>query len=353
MAAHFRVAGQIADKALKAVREAAKEGATLWELCQLGDKVMADDLSALAPLDVAKGIAFPTCVNPNNIPAHMSPPTPEDESNLTLAHGDVVNFMLGAQVDGFPAVVGETFIVGESVESPVTGAKADLMHAAWNASEAAIRTLTKGRRTYGVTAVVDKVAKNFGTSAVQSMISNTFEKNVLYGAKEIILNPTKEHKNQTSTYEFEQNDVWGLDILISTSADGKVRNSNYKTSLYKLTGSKYALKLRTSQQALRLFKPKAADMFPVNIKNFEDPKKMRLGLIECSRHHVTLPYDIMEGKPGDYIAQFFTTVAIGPNGLVKYTHPSFDGSLYTTDKKVEDEELQQLLAMPLHEPATI
>lgn len=329
------------------MRAAAVDGSKLFDLCELGDRVILQELRVNAGRKIPNGIAFPTCVNPKNIPAHMSPTSAEDEANLTLVNGDVVNVMLGAQVDGFPSVVAETFIVGESKESPITGANADLMHAAWNASEAAIRTLQKGKKSHHVTTIVDKVAKDFGTTAVQSMMSHNHEKNVLYGPKEIILNPTKEHKALTASADFSQYDVWGLDILILTSTDGKVKSSKYRTSLYKLTGNNYSLKLKSSQSALKMFKEKVTGLFPANVKIFEDPRKVRVGLIECANHQVVLPYDIMEGKAEDSIAQFFTTVAIGPNGLVKYTNPTFNGDAYKTDKKVEDEEIAKLIATPL------
>lgn len=351
MAEKYKIAGKAANKALAAVREAAKDGSKLFDLCELGDSILNEELKKTASLKSPRGIAFPTCVNPNNIPAHLSPISADDEANLTLVNGDVVNVMLGAQVDGFPAVVAETFIIGESAESPITGVKADLMHAAWNASEAAIRLLQeKGKKSNHVTATVDKVAGEFGVTAVQSMMSHNHEQNVLYGPKEIILNPTKEHKNQTSNSDFSKYDVWGLDILISTSKDGKVKNSNYRTSLYKLTGNSYALKLKSSHFALSEFKKKAQGLFPANLKIFEEPKKVRGGLGECSNHQVVLAYDIMEGKADDQIAQFFTTVAIGPEGIVKYTSPSFNEKLYQTEKKIQDESLLQLLSVPLPEP---
>lgn len=346
----YKIAGRIANKALAAVRAASIEGAKLFDLCQLGDKIIVDELRSAASAKISKGIAFPTCVNPGSIPAHLSPVSAEDESNLTLAQGDVVNVMLGAQVDGYPAVVAETFVIGESEETPITGPKADLLHAAWNASEAAIRTLQqKGKKSGHVTAIVDKVAADFGTTAVQSMMSHNHEKNVLYGPKEIILNPAKEHKNQTESHDFSQYDVWGLDILVSTSEDGKVTNSKHKTTLFKLTGNSYALRLKSSHLALKEFKDKVKGPFPANIRQFDDPRKVRVGLIECTNHQVVLPYDVMEGKPQDSIAQFFTTVTIGPKGLVKYTSPTFNEKLYKTDKKVEDAEIAALIATPLPE----
>lgn len=343
----YKIGGRISDGALKLVRAAAKEGAKVFELCELGDKSMNDSLKTAVGKKVSKGIAFPTCVNPNNIPAHCSPENAEDETNFTLKNGDVVNVMLGVQIEGYPAIVAETFIIGESKESPITGKKADLLHSAWNASEAAVRLLKPGQKNWDITNAVDKIARSFETSPVQSMLSHNHEKNVLYGPKEIIINPAKEHKSQMETYHFKEFEVYGLDILISTSQEGKVKKSKFKTTLHKLTGNNYSLRLKSSQEALKQFKEKVTGLFPANVKIFEEPRKVRVGLIECGNHEVVLPYDIMEDKPSDFIAQYFTTVAITPQGVLKLTNPKFDAALYQTEKKVEEEDLLSLISTPL------
>ncbi|KAF8003224.1 hypothetical protein HF325_002469 [Metschnikowia pulcherrima] len=345
--AHYKIGGNISNHAIAVVRAAAKEGAKVFDLCELGDKTMNEGLRSSVGKKVPKGIAFPTCVNPNNIPAHCSPENSQDETNFTLKSGDVVNIMLGVQIEAYPAIVGETLVVGESTETPITGQKADLLHSAWNASEAAIRLLKPGNKNWEVTNTVDKIAKIFETSAVQSMLSHNQEKNVLYGPKEIIINPAKEHKNSMETHRFEELEVYGLDVLISTSSEGKVKKSKYRTTIHKLTGNNYSLRLKSSQNALKQFKEKVTGPFPANVKIFEEPRKVRVGLIECSNHEVVLPYDIMEDKATEYIAQYFTTVAITPKGIVKYTSPVFDGSLYSTEKKIEDEDLIELIASPL------
>lgn len=294
-----------------------------------------------------KGIAFPTTVNPNNYPAHVSPVNADDETNFTLKNEDVVNIMLGVQIDGFPAIIGESMIIGESESSPIEGKKADLLHSAWNASEAAIRQFKPNGKNWDVTKIVDQVAKIFETTPVESMLSHNQTRNTLYGPKEILINPTKEHKNQMDTYRFEENDVYGLDILISTSNDGKVKKTDFKTSIFKLTGNSYALKLKSSHQALGEFKQKSSGLFPMNVKKFDDPRKTRAGLGECVNHQVVLDYDIMTEKEGEFVAQYFTTFGITKNGIVKYTSPSFNPNLYKTDKKIEDEGLTTLLAQPL------
>lgn len=340
---------------LQQVKQLAIAGAKCFNICEEGDRLMEEELSKIynskKASKISKGIAFPTCVNPNQIPAHLSPPTADDETNFELKDGDVVNIMLGVQIDGFPAIIAETLVVGEAVPTPIEGKKADLLHAAWNASEAAIRTFKPNGKNWDATNIVDKVAKAFGTTPVESMLSHNQERNVMYGPKEILLNPSKENKAQMDTHRFEENEVYGLDILISTSNDGKVKKSDYKTSIYKLTGASYALKLKTSHQALGAFKEKSSGLFPMNIKKVDDIRKTRMGLIECVNHRVLLSYDIMTEKEGEFVAQYFTTFGITKNGIVRFTEPTFNPDLYKTDKKIEDEGILELISKPLKAPS--
>lgn len=257
--------------------------------------------------------------------------------------------MLGVQIDGFPAVVAETLVVGASKENPVDGVRADLLNAAWNASEAALRTFKPANRNWDITNVVGKVAKEFETTPLENMLSHNQERMVLYGPKEIILNPSKQNKNTMETHRFGENEVYGLDILISTSTDGKTKPSNYRTSMYKLTGETYALKMKMSHKILTEFKQKCNNQpFPYNIRNLEDVKKSRGGLAEPVNHRILLPYDVVVEKEGEYIAQFFTTFGITKHGIVKYTSPEFDADFYKSDKLIKDEEVLKTLEEPLN-----
>ena len=335
------------------VKEAAVAGSKTYDLCVKGDELLNEELSKIynskKTKGTPKGIAFPTTISPNNVPAHLAPVTIDDEANIELKEGDVVSIQLGAQIDGFPSIVGETFVVGEQKNSPVTGQKADLMQAAWTASEAALRTFKPGKKNWDITNIVAKVAKEFDVTPLESMLSHNQERMVMYGPKEIILNPSKQNKNSMETHKFDENDVYGLDILISTSKDGKVKPSNFRTSLYKLTGESYALKMKMSHKILAEFKSKCdGHPFPYNIRNLEDPKKARGGLAESVNHKILLPYDVVIEKDGEYIAQFFTTFGITKTGIVKYTSPVFDSELYKSDKKVTDEEILKLLEEPLN-----
>lgn len=79
---------------------------------------------------------------------------------------------LGAQIDGFIAVVAHTIVVGAASESKVTGRKADVILAAHYASQAALRLLKPGNDTYAVTDAVQKVAESFKCKPVEGRVFN-------------------------------------------------------------------------------------------------------------------------------------------------------------------------------------
>lgn len=55
---------------------------------------------------------------------------------------------MGAHLDGFPAVVAHSLVVGASADNKVTGKKADVILAAHYAAEAALRLLKGGNENY-------------------------------------------------------------------------------------------------------------------------------------------------------------------------------------------------------------
>lgn len=80
----------------------------------------------------------------------------DPQADQVLAKGDVVKIQLGAHIDGFAAISGETIVVGASAENPVTGRRADVLKAAWTAAEAAMRTVKVGNKNWAVTEIVGR-----------------------------------------------------------------------------------------------------------------------------------------------------------------------------------------------------
>ena len=79
-----------------------------------------------------------------------------------MKKGDVVKIQLGAQLDGYAAIVAETLVVGATKESPVEGKTADLLKAVQVASEVAIRVMKPGATNLEVARKIEEAVKEFG-----------------------------------------------------------------------------------------------------------------------------------------------------------------------------------------------
>lgn len=55
------------------------------------------------------------------------------------------------------------------------------------------------------------------------MLSCQQTQNVIDGKKRIILNPSEAQKRDFETVTFAEDEVYGIDILVSSTEDGKVR----------------------------------------------------------------------------------------------------------------------------------
>lgn len=126
--------------------------------------------------------------------------------------------MLGVQLDGYAVTHAETLVVGSKAE----GLAADVIRAAYDSAQAAMRTLKVGARNWDVTEIVSKTVKEFDCSAVEGMLSCQHERNVTDGKKRILLGPTPELRREHETVTFEEGEVYGVDVLVVTGPDGKV-----------------------------------------------------------------------------------------------------------------------------------
>merc|ERR1712168_100977 len=338
----YKMAAEIVNKVLKELVEQCKPESSVRELCILGDTKLAEETSKAFKKDkkVMKGIAFPTCLSVNNVICHYSPLTSEPDT--ILADGDIVKIDLGAHIDGFIAVVAHTLVVGVNKDSnQLTGRKADAMMAAHLASEAALRLVKPGNETYEVTDTVTKIAEAFKCKPVEGMLSHQLEQNRIDGEKTIIQNPSEAQRKEHEKFEFAVHEVFAVDVLL-TSGEGLEREKDAKITIYKKTDDTYMLKMKTSRE----FYSKVCKQFgpmPFNIRNMEDEKKARMGVVECVHHRLIEPFQVLFDKEGAHVAQFKFTVLLMPNGPHKITGLPFDESLVKSDKSVEDGEIVKLL----------
>ena len=130
----YKAVAQITNEALKKVMSLCKVGADIFAVCQEGDKFMEEEVRKVfnnkKSKKLERGIAFPTCISVNNVIRHYSPLSDESSS---LAEGDVAKIDLGCHIDGYIAQAAHTIVVQSDPSKKVTGKKADVILAAYNA----------------------------------------------------------------------------------------------------------------------------------------------------------------------------------------------------------------------------
>ena len=102
----------------------------------------------------------------------------------------MVKVEVGAHIDGFPAFGAHTIVLGASKENPVTGRRADVMWAAYQAAEVALRKLQPGTQNREITKIIQKTTDAYDCKPIQNMASYNLEKDVVEGEKSILQNPT-------------------------------------------------------------------------------------------------------------------------------------------------------------------
>jgi curved DNA binding protein len=242
----YKMAGDMANRILKQVMDACVDGAKIIDLCQLGDSLIIEETAKVfkREKEMKKGIAFPTCVSVNNCVCHFSPL--KSDPVVLLKNGDVVKVELAPHVDGFIAAVAHTIVVGASKDNKVTGRVADVLMAGHLASEIAYRMVVPGGENLAVTDAINKVGADFLCSPCEGILSHRLKKNFYDSEKTVILNPSDAQRREHKSCEFELHEVYAIDVIISTG-DGKSRQMDTRTTVYKRTEETYNLKMKASR----------------------------------------------------------------------------------------------------------
>lgn len=341
----YKTAGTIVNKTLNSLIQGCKVGASVKALCQKGDNQMESETGKKYKNDpdMKKGIAFPTCLSVNNCICHFSPS--KNDPDYQLKAGDVVKIDLGAHIDGFIAVAAHTIVVGAKPENKAKGRAADVVLAAYHASQAALRLLKDGTSNYAVTEAVQKIAAEYKCKPIEGMLSHQLKQFKIDGEKTIIQNPTIAQKKEHEKCEFEKYEVYAMDVLVSTG-EGLGKELDTKVSIYKKTEENYLLKLKASRAFYVEVKKKYGPM-PFNLRNFEEEAKAKMGVHECVTHKLVEPFQVLYEKHNEIVAQFKNTVLILPNGLTVVTGTTFDVNCFESEHSVQDEEMKKLLESEL------
>mmetsp|Transcript_110718 Transcript_110718/g.217048 ORF Transcript_110718/g.217048 Transcript_110718/m.217048 type:complete len:386 (-) Transcript_110718:94-1251(-) len=339
----YRSAADIVQKALQQVMAACVPDADIATICEQGDKILEEETGKLYNKKgkdgkkIEKGIAFPTCISVNELCGHYSPLKGESS---TLKAGDIAKIDMACHLDGFIAAAAHTVIVGGE---PVEDKRADVIMAAWNAAEAALRLVQVGNTNTQVTEAFSKIAEDFKCKPLQGVLSHQMKKHVIDGNRAILSVETDEQK--VDEFEFELNEVYCIDVVMSTG-EGRSKETETRSTVFKrAVETSYILKTQKARQFISEVN-KRFPALPFTLRAIEDEQVARVGVSEARRHELLEEYPVLKEKEGNFVAQFKFTVLLLPGGTKKVTGlPLGDlekqvKSMYT----VQDEEMKKLLA---------
>ncbi|CAM8960341.1 unnamed protein product [Rhodiola kirilowii] len=333
----YKTAADIVNKALQLVLSACKPTAKIVDICEKGDKFITEQTGNVyknVKRKIERGIAFPTCISVNNTVCHFSPLASDD---TVLEQGDIVKIDMGCHIDGFIAVVAHTHVLQEG---PVSGRAADVIAAANTAAEVALRLVKPGKKNKEVSEAMQKVAEAYDCKIVEGVLSHQLKQFVIDGNKVVL--SVSDPETKVDDAEFEENEVYAIDIVTSTG-EGKPKLLDEKqTTIYKRAVDKnYNLKMKASRFIFSEISQKFP-LMPFTVRSL-DEKRAKLGLVECVNHDLLQPYPVLHEKPGDFVAHIKFTVLLMPNGSDKITsHPLQE--LQPT-KTVDDPEIKAWLAL--------
>jgi len=266
------------------------------------------------------------------------------EDTTTVKEGDLVKIELGAHIDGYPGFVAHTFVVQSNAKEPVVGKKADVILAAYKATQAALRVIKPGCTNTQVTEIIQKVSDSYKVNPVEGVISHEIKKHLIDGNKVIINKETFEQKAEE--FEFNVHDVFALDIFVS-SGEGKPKETEMRTTVYKRALDRtYNLKVKQSRQFFNdVISRYPSFCFSTNA--FEDEIVAKLGIKECLEHELLVPYPIMTEKAGQVVAHFQTMVMITKGKTTALTGLPVDEELFKSENKIEDQAILDLLAQSM------
>lgn len=278
--------------------------------------------------------------------------------------GDVIKIQLGAQIDGFGTIVCDSIIIPSSANAndEISGRHADLMLATHYANELLLRLMVppgllatgtdeekakaakqKPYTQTQMTQLLEKVAKSYDCNIVESTTSWLFERNEIEGKKKIVLSPGEGSKGEGIP---EVGEVWGVEVGVSLGS-GKIKNLENRATLHRRTTLTYGLKRPSSRKVLSEVVKKFGT-FPFSLRQLDDEREAKVGVVECVRGNVFRQYEVVGDKDGADVGRLFTTVAITKNGLTRLsTPPTPNLEQFKTDKKITDEEILKILEQPL------
>lgn len=342
----YQSAADIANRSLTFALGLLEDGANIFGICTKVDAFILEQCSKVYNKgDTTKGIAFPCCISPNTTLAYYSPLGAEGA--LVLRRGDLVKVELGAHIDGFPAILATSVIVGATKEQPASGPAADLIQATNLTSEVALRAIRGGKSSQEIITLLQAAVSDLGVKYIEGIVSHSVSRDRLADEKIICVNPASHQQRLIEDCMASNYDVFVVDICLSAGAGQVKLSDKHRTTIFKRSEDNHGLRLKTSRAVLAEIQEKFGQM-AFNIRSLENFTRAKMALNECTQHGVVNPYDVLEeGQEGTLTARIQFTTILMPAGPLKITDCQVPLEAITSSVEFKDVKLKELLATPV------
>ena len=201
--AAMQAAGALVAKVLREMMTHAKAGVSTQNLDNIGGALLIEGGGKSAP---ATSYNFPghTCISVNNAMAHGIP-----SASIILQEGDLVNIDVSAELNGFWADNGCSFVVGQDLHGhqPLVDASRSIL---WNA----IREVSAGVRISDIGYLIENEANRLGYKVIRNLAGHGVGR-ALHELPEHIPNFGTEQIDDT----FQLNSTVAIETFIATDSD--------------------------------------------------------------------------------------------------------------------------------------
>lgn len=336
----YKDAGKIVNAAILFVQSKLLPGVNIAEICAMGDKFIMDATNKVYQ-KCKRGIAFPTCISPNNIIANFAPSI---GSEYKLRDGDVVKIELGVHIDGYPVLACQTFILN-TIQDTISDKRANVLLANRLAVHCLLRTIKKGMDTCEVEKIISDVAADFKCCALVDGQVNELGRFQLY--------------NESKSSILEANKAYSFNILMSSNESTNKLPDCYKSTIYVKSPTTYSLKLKASRQVFAEV-AKFSTGFPFHSQNIGkelSSATLKLGMSDCFKHGLVEDFPILsntdeednnEDDSQEYVSKIRFTVLIRDDSSICLNEAimldsSESTALLTTTNSINNEDIRNIL----------
>lgn len=224
-------------------------------------------------------------------------------------------------------MVGHTIVVSDKKEK-VTGQKADVILAAYNSIQAALRLMTKENTNNKITETIANVCDAYKVNPIEGVLSHRMKRDIIDGLETIINKKTIDQN--VDERKFEHGDVFGLSVIVSTG-EGKPKETGIKTSIYKRAlETTYKLRTDSGRRLLSVVENNFYS-FPFSFSAFDKEENiklkqkipnfkttMKMGLGECVKNDLLHGYPVLTEKKEKLLLNLLTLLPLEMKALLSF-----------------------------------